>query len=115
MKKYLSKFGYNIFMLWIGLFLALPLILLGALFFVFWIIMLVDSITRKYKRDSEKIVWVLVIILTGIIGALIYYSVVFIKDKGKSLKWFWWTILALFIITLIAFVLWIVSSIQVIY
>jgi cytochrome bd-type quinol oxidase subunit 2 len=79
-------------------FLALiPLFLLfGLLFFVFWIIMLVDSATRKFKEDSEKIVWVIVIVFTGIIGALIYYFVVYIKNN--SLKWFWITLLILAIV-----------------
>jgi TctA family transporter len=43
---------------------------------IFWIVMLIDSIQRKYKDSNDKVVWVLVIIFTGIIGALIYYFVV---------------------------------------
>ena len=49
--------------------------------FVFWILMLVDCIKRKFKDDTEKIIWILVIIFTGIIGALIYYFIV--KNKKK--------------------------------
>lgn len=44
--------------------------------FVFWILMIVDCAKRDFKKDNDKIVWVLVIIFTGIIGALIYYFVV---------------------------------------
>lgn len=54
-------------------------ILLFALYvwvFVFWILMIVDCVKRKFKQDVEKIVWVLVLIFTGIIGALIYYFIV---------------------------------------
>ena len=76
--------------LFIGL---LPLIIIGILFFLFWIIMLVDSATRKFKESSDKIIWVLIIILTGILGSLIYYLVVYRKDKTKSLVWFWKTLL----------------------
>ncbi|MDP3966047.1 MAG: PLDc N-terminal domain-containing protein, partial [archaeon] len=78
--------------------LLLPLILIGVLGFVFWVIMLVDASQRKFKDDSEKIVWILVIVLTGIVGALIYYFVIHIKDKNKSVKWFWWTLLGLVIL-----------------
>ena len=51
--------------------------------FVFWILMLVDCVKRKFKEGSDKIVWVLVIIFTGLIGALIYYFIVKVKDKRK--------------------------------
>ena len=49
--------------------------------FVFWILMIIDCAKRKFKEDAEKIVWILVIIFAGIIGALIYYFVV--KSKNK--------------------------------
>ena len=49
--------------------------------FVFWILMLIDCIKRKFKEESEKIVWILVIIFAGIIGALIYYFIV--KHKKR--------------------------------
>ena len=52
--------------------------------FVFWVLMVIDCVKRKFKDDSEKIVWLLVIIFAGIIGALIYFFVVKKKDKkGK--------------------------------
>jgi len=60
--------------------LIILFILLAVAIFVlaviFWIFMLVDSIQHKYKDSDDKVVWVLVIIFTGIIGALIYYFVV---------------------------------------
>ncbi|MEK6917547.1 MAG: PLDc N-terminal domain-containing protein [Nanoarchaeota archaeon] len=81
----------------IGAAFLLPLILIGALLFVFWLIMLIDSITRKFKDGSQKIVWVLVNILLGFLGTLIYYFVIFIKDKNRSIKWLWWTLLVVFL------------------
>ena len=43
---------------------------------VFWIWMLVDCVQRDFGTDNnEKVVWILVIVLTGIIGALIYFFV----------------------------------------
>jgi len=65
--------------------------------------MLVDGATRKFKEDSEKIVWIIVIVFTGIIGALVYYFVVYIKYN--SLKWFWITLLVLAIVIAILAVL----------
>jgi hypothetical protein len=42
---------------------------------VFWIWMLIDCITNSRLQDTEKIVWVLVIVFTHIIGALIYFFI----------------------------------------
>jgi len=52
--------------------------------FVFWILMLLDCIKKKFKEDSEKIIWVLILIFAGIVGALIYYFIV--KRKSKKGK-----------------------------
>jgi hypothetical protein len=49
---------------------------IGILSVVFWIFMLVDAIQRKYDTENEKVTWIIVIVLTGIIGALIYYFMV---------------------------------------
>jgi len=49
--------------------------------FVFWILMVIDVVQRKFKNSNEQIVWVLVIIFTHIIGALIYYFIVKRKNK----------------------------------
>lgn len=67
----------------LGVLLILFIVALFVFVFVFWILMLVDCVKRDYKHDSDKIVWVLVIVLTGIIGALIYYFIVKAKDKKK--------------------------------
>jgi len=66
-------------------FLVIPLIIGLLIFFffaiailttVFWILMLVDAAKRKFKEENEKIVWILVIALTGIIGSIVYYFAV---------------------------------------
>jgi cytochrome c oxidase assembly factor CtaG len=50
--------------------------LFGLLFvvlaFVFWIWMLVDCIKNEGLSDTQKVVWVLVIIFLHALGALIY-------------------------------------------
>jgi len=61
-------------------FFALILIAsIGSL--VFWIWMLVDCVRRDYKKNDEKLIWVLIIVFAQIIGAIIYYFVIKLKDK----------------------------------
>lgn len=64
------------------LILWLALIGLAILAFIFWILMLVDVVQRNFKKDNDKIIWVLIIIFTGVIGAIIYYYLV--KKKNKN-------------------------------
>jgi hypothetical protein len=61
----------------LALFLGLGLI-------IFWIYMIIDAIKRKYKHENEKIVWILVVVLLGILGALIYYFAVKRKNVKKK-------------------------------
>jgi len=60
----------------IGILLAVAL---GVFFFIFWVSMLVDCLKRRFKNDNDKLVWTLVIIFVGLLGAVIYYFVV--KEK----------------------------------
>lgn len=75
-----SLFGGMIFF---GIILVFIIVVLGVLIFVFWILMLVDCLNRKFKENLDKIVWILVIIFTGFIGALIYYFIIKVKDKKR--------------------------------
>ena len=56
-------------------------IILAILAFVFWIFMLIDAAKRNFKADSDKIIWVLIIVFLGIIGAIVYYFVIKREDK----------------------------------
>ena len=58
-----------------GLLFALIFFALAALACVFWIWMLVHAVTNKGLGDGEKIAWVLVILFTHFVGALIYFFV----------------------------------------
>ncbi|HTI98328.1 MAG TPA: PLD nuclease N-terminal domain-containing protein [Dongiaceae bacterium] len=42
---------------------------------IFWIWMLVDCVTKEPSQGNDKIVWLLVILLTNWLGALIYFFV----------------------------------------
>jgi hypothetical protein len=46
---------------------------IGAIAMAFWIWMLIDCATKETTDGNEKIVWILIIILTNILGALIYF------------------------------------------
>ena len=64
--------------------LFLIIIALVVLIFIFWIQMLIDCVKRKFKKENEKIAWVVVIAILGVVGALIYYFVVKVGDKSKK-------------------------------
>lgn len=50
-------------------------ILIGTAGTVLWIWMLIDCVTKESDQGNTKIVWVLVIALTHVLGALIYLIV----------------------------------------
>ena len=54
-------------------FLVLGVFILAA--FAFWIWMLIHAITNKGLNDTEKLIWVLVVLFLHFIGALIYFFV----------------------------------------
>ena len=71
----------------IFMFLVLVFFVLVVLLMVFWIWMIVDVAKRDFKDETEKIVWILVVILAGILGAIIYYFVIKqANPKGVSKK-----------------------------
>jgi prolipoprotein diacylglyceryltransferase len=87
----------------IGGLLIFPILFLFViLFIILWIMMLIDAATRKFSNDNDKIVWILIIIITGFIGALIYYFIIY--KKYKSLKWFWIALLILVALVLVLFI-----------
>lgn len=43
---------------------------------VLWIWMLVDVAQRKFENENDRLLWLLIVILGGGIGALIYYFVI---------------------------------------
>jgi hypothetical protein len=57
--------------------------MLGGLFFlvfaiggtIFWVIMIIECATKESSQGNTKVIWILIIVLTHWIGALIYYFV----------------------------------------
>ncbi len=50
----------------------------------FWIWMIVDVAQRNFEKENDKIIWLLIILLVGFIGAVVYYFVV--KRGGQNGK-----------------------------
>lgn len=60
----------------IGIILLVLILIAAAIFsFVFWILMIIDCAKRKMS-DGERIAWILVLLLLGVLGAAIYYFAV---------------------------------------
>ncbi len=55
-----------------GLVCGLPCVLIGVLGSVFWIWMRVDCLVNEPSQGNEKIIWAIVILLTHVLGALLY-------------------------------------------
>jgi hypothetical protein len=67
----------------LGMILLVLLMLgVGLVALAFWIWMLVHAIKNPGLSDSERIVWVLVIIFVQLLGAIIYYFVGKPKQPG---------------------------------
>ncbi len=61
--------------------LLIPIV--SILVIIFWVRILVDALTRDFKDSGTKIAWVLVIFFGQLLGTLIYYFVVYTKNRPK--------------------------------
>lgn len=48
---------------------------IGILGTIFWIWMLIDCAKNEPREGNDRVLWVLIIALTHLVGALIYYFV----------------------------------------
>ena len=73
-------------MAFIAVFLVFTMIFaiigLFVFLFIFWIYMIIDVAKRDFKEDSERVVWILVLVFLSWLGALIYYFAV--KNEKKK-------------------------------
>jgi uncharacterized BrkB/YihY/UPF0761 family membrane protein len=67
--------------------IMLVVIILVILAIVFWLMMLVDSLTRDDNKfpnkgkNNERLIWVIVMVFLNFIGAILYYFLVRSKKK----------------------------------
>ena len=54
-------------------FFTLMIITVGLLATAFWIWMIIDCANNEPSEGNDKIVWILVIVLAGFLGAVVYY------------------------------------------
>ncbi len=62
---------------------VLPIILIAS---IFWVWMLVDCATKEPDQGNDKVVWILVILFTHWVGALLYFLIrrpERIRDHGR--------------------------------
>jgi len=50
-------------------------ILVAMVGLAFMIYMLVDCAARKFNENSQKVIWILVIIFLNVVGAIVYYYI----------------------------------------
>ena len=51
----------------------------------FWLWMLVDCLTRKRVAGNEKLVWVVVLLFSHVVGAVLYFVLVRTRRPGGNL------------------------------
>jgi prolipoprotein diacylglyceryltransferase len=58
-----------------GICVGLVGLLIALAVFAFWLWMLIDAIKHTPSENNLRLIWILVIILAGVIGALVYFFV----------------------------------------
>lgn len=55
-------------------------LLLGLLSMILWIAALIDVAKSEFRGPNDKLVWIVVVVVAGFIGAIVYFAV------GRSQK-----------------------------
>jgi prolipoprotein diacylglyceryltransferase len=59
----------------IGAFFILIFGLVTLIGFIFWLWMLIDCATKESDQGNTKIVWIIIIVFTNFVGAMVYFLV----------------------------------------
>ena len=68
----------------LGIFIfGMVLTFIGLIIFltILWILMIVDAAQRDFKNKDERVIWILLLVFLGVLGAIIYYFAVKMPDK----------------------------------
>ena len=57
----------------VGLMMFLVMGVIGLACFAFWLWMLIHAITNKGLNDTEKVLWVILVIFLPFLGSIIYF------------------------------------------
>ena len=76
----ISVFGVLFLLFWVGI------ILLAIAGTVFWILMLLDIVNRKFPKKDDKLLWAVILLFAQVVGAVLYYLIVKSKDKKSKNK-----------------------------
>lgn len=49
--------------------------IIGLVVFAVWVWSLIDVIRSDFRGENDKLIWILVVILGGILGSIIYFIV----------------------------------------
>lgn len=49
--------------------------LIGLLCLALWIFALVDIVQSRFRQDTTRIVWILIVIFLPVIGTILYYLI----------------------------------------
>lgn len=61
----------------VGMLIWLVSFAVGIAAFIFWIFMLIDVFKRtNWKQENDKTLWIIIVILLGVLGAIVYYFAV---------------------------------------
>jgi hypothetical protein len=66
----------------VGDLLVLLFALIALFGFLFWLWMLIDCATKESDQGNTKIVWIIIIVFTNLVGALAYFFV----QRSRRLK-----------------------------
>jgi len=70
-------FGLPLLIMGITFILMLIIPTVGGILMIagtaFWVMMIVDVLKRKFRSENDKMMWLLLIVFTHFIGAMIYY------------------------------------------
>ena len=70
-------FGLFFMMWWLAIFIAF-------LSFIGMILALVDCVRREFPNPNDKLLWVIIILFGSLIGTLLYFFLVYQKQKEKT-------------------------------
>ncbi|MBU3906816.1 MAG: PLDc N-terminal domain-containing protein [Nanoarchaeota archaeon] len=53
---------------------------------ILWLAMIIDCVQKNFKKDIDKVVWILLLIFIPVLAAVFYYFIVFRKGLNKKKK-----------------------------